>query len=140
MQNIYPEKSAKKHKLTSSGSTVVLVTNQFQCERLIRAGRNLCDITGSELCVLNIQSNDYPTNPEAIQYLFNISAQNNGTMQLLYSDKPYNTICKFIKENKICRVVTGVPGNKNSILHSLWSEFPNIHFFTVDNNGKLQEV
>ena len=33
-----------KNELSSSlGSTAVLVTNQFQCERLIQAGRSVAD-------------------------------------------------------------------------------------------------
>ena len=54
---------------TSLKSTAVLVTNQFQCERLIQAGRSVADISKTDLIVLNVQSNEYPANPQAIQYL-----------------------------------------------------------------------
>ena len=51
---------------TSLKSTAVLVTNQFQCERLIQAGRSVADISKTDLIVLNVQSNEYPANPQAI--------------------------------------------------------------------------
>lgn len=122
------------------GITAVLVTDQFQCERLIHGGRVVADITSTELCVLNIQNNAFPANPEAIQYLFNASAQDKATMQLLYSDNAFKTISQYIKENKVCCVVSGMPGSADSILHKIWNKFPRVHFFTVNGEGKMEEV
>lgn len=48
---------------TSLKSTAVLVTNQFQCERLIQAGRSVADISKTDLIVLNVQSNEYLAKP-----------------------------------------------------------------------------
>ncbi len=124
----------------AAGSTCVLVTDQFQCERLIHGGRVVADITSTDLCVLNIQNNAFPTNPEAIQFLFNVSRQNGAVMQLLYSDNAFRTICQFIKDNKISCVVSGMPAGANSFLHRIWNKFPLVHFFTVNPNGKLEEV
>ena len=125
---------------TPTGSTAVLVTNQFQCERLIRGGRVIADITSTDLFVLNFQNNDYPTNPEAVQHLFNVSSQKGAAMQLLYSDNACKTICQYIKENKISCVISGMPAGDNSILHQIWRKFPRVHFFTVNNEGKMEEV
>ena len=84
---------SKKTTLTASfNSTAVLVTNQFQCERLIQAGRSVADISKTELIVLNVQSNEYPANPDAIQYLFNISSQNEATMNVMYAEDIFKTI------------------------------------------------
>lgn len=120
--------------------TVVLVTNQFQCERLIKAGRAVADISRTELVVLNVQSTEFPTNPEAIQYLFNISSENDAVMNLLYSENTFKTIIKYIKQHKTSNVVTGLPSKENSILHQLWRRFTYIRFFTVDEKGELEEV
>ncbi len=122
------------------GGTCVLVTDQFQCERLIHAGRVVADITDTKLCVLNIQNNAFPTNPKAVQHLFNISSQNGAVMQLIYSENAFRSISQFIKENKILCVVSGMPAGANSFMHRIWNKFPLVHFFTVNPNGKLEEV
>lgn len=128
------------HPFATKGSTCVLVTNQFQCERLIHGGRVVADIIGTDLCVLNIQNNQNPTNPQAVQHLFNVSRQNGAAMELLYSDNAYQTICQYIKDNKISSVISGMPAGSNSILHKIWGKFPRVHFFTVNADGKMEEV
>ena len=85
-----------KNELSSSlGSTAVLVTNQFQCERLIQAGRSVADISKTDLIVLNVQSNEYPANPDAIQYLFNIASQNSAMMNVMYAEDIFKTIVQY---------------------------------------------
>lgn len=120
--------------------TAVLVTNQFKCERLIQAGRVVADITHTELIVLNVQSHDYPPNPLAIQYLYDVSKQQKAVMNVLYSDNTYKTIVKYIKHNKISNVITGTPSTENSVLHQIWKKFTHIQFFAVDGDGKLSKV
>lgn len=134
------EHMKKKKCPVIEGSTVVLVTDQFRCERLIRGGRAIADLTDTELCVLNIQSTSVPTNPQAIQYLFDVSAQSKATMQLLYSDNALKAITQYIKENKVSCVITGMPGSADSVLYKLWNKFLRVHFFTVTEEGKLDEV
>ncbi len=138
--NMNNEKLQKINNRTSLGGTAVLVTDQFRCERLIRCGKLLADIIGTDLCVINLQSSGKPSNPDAIQHLFNVTAQHGGVMQLLYSDHAFRTISDYIKENKISCVVSGMPGSANSMLHQIWSNFPRVHFFTVDEKGKMEEV
>ena len=138
--NMNNEKLQKINNYSSLGGTAVLVTDQYRCERLIRCGKLLADITGSNLCVLNIQSSTSPSNPDAIQHLFNVTAQYGGIMQLLYSDHAFRTISDYIKENKISCVVSGLPGGTDSMLHHIWNRFPRVHFFTVNDNGKMEEV
>lgn len=138
--NMNNEKLQKINNRALMGGTAVLVTDQFRCERLIRCGRLAADITRSDLYVINLQSSDVPSNPEAIQHLFDVTTQHGGIMQLLYSDHAFRTISDYIKENKISCVVSGTPGSANSILHQLWGNFPRVHFFTVNENGKMEEV
>lgn len=125
---------------TSLKSTAVLVTNQFQCERLIQAGRSVAGISKTDLIVLNVQSNEYPANPQAIQYLFNISVQNSAIMNVMYAEDTFKTIVQYIKDHQTAYVVTGMPQTKNSVLHRIWKKFAHVTFFTVDENGALHEV
>lgn len=132
---------SKKTTLTASfNSTAVLVTNQFQCERLIQAGRSVADISKTELIVLNVQSNEYPANPDAIQYLFNISSQNEATMNVMYAEDIFKTIVQYLKDNKTAYVVTGMPQTHDSVLHRIWNKFSRVTFFVVDEKGTLHEV
>lgn len=125
---------------SSRGSTAVLVTNQFQCERLIKAGRAVANITKTDLTVLNVQGSEYPPNPQAIQYLFNISSQNDAVMNLLYSEDSYKAIVRYIKGYHAVNVITGMPSTENSVLHQIWKKFNHVKFFTVGADGTLDEV
>ena len=143
MENIANPNNEKLQKInnrTAMGGTAVLVTDQFRCARLIRCGKLIADITGSDLYVINLQNNEYPPNPAAIQHLFDVTTQHGGIMQLLYSDHAFRTISDYIKENKINCVISGMPSNTDSMLHQIWANFPRVHFFTVNENGKMEEV
>ena len=117
-------------------STVVCVTNQFGCERLIKAGRILADLSGTVLYVIHV------VNP-AVKY--ELSKLNNAAMSILYNEDVFRAISTFIKENKTVNVVTGFPGdeiqhNENNVLDRLWNRFCNTKFFVVDYDGELKDV
>lgn len=117
--------------------TVVCVTNQFHCERLIRAGRLIADLSKTSLLVINVSSPNLSENDaKALEYLFQVSKENGAEMTVLYSDEPMRQLAKFIKENKAVNVVTGVAAQQNSPLPSLWRKFTSAHFFYCDR-GRL---
>ena len=120
--------------------TVVLVTNQFQCERIIKAGKVLSDLSKTELCVLSVQSNEYPQNPEAINHLFDVSTKSGAIMNVMYSENVAKTIIQYIKENKPQNIISGMPRTENSVLNKLWARFIAVKFFTVDEDGSIKEV
>jgi len=137
---LHSEKTKTPQKPPLKGNTTVLVTSQIQSERLIHAGRVIADISSTNLSVLHIQNNETPSNPEAIQHLFNVSSQNGATMQLLYSDNAFKTICQYIKDSKSSFVITGAPGTPDSMLHKIWKRFRRVHFFIVNDDDKIEEV
>jgi len=120
--------------------TIVLVTDQFQCQRLIVAGRELSYRTGTPLEVLNIANPKVPQNPEAVEFLFQISKENSATMMVHYSDEPTKFLAGIIKERMPAHVVSGMPHSSDSVLHKLWTRFRLISFFTVDEGGTLAPV
>lgn len=120
--------------------TIVLVTNQFQCERIIHAGRLIADISKTDLLVLNVQDSKYAPNPEAIEYLFQISQQENAVMQVTYSNNPSKAINDFLKKYKTQNVLSGIPSSRSSVLQKLWNKFTHVRFFVVDAEGVAQEV
>ena len=129
-----------KENGSSNLKTIVLVTNQFQCERLIHSGKALADITKTELCVFSVQSNKYPQNPLALEHLYNVSKQHGAVMNITYGDDPVKQIISFIKHSKARSVLTGVPQGEHSILYEIWRKFTHIKFFTVDVDGTTHEV
>ena len=119
--------------------TVVCVTNQFHCERLIRAGRLIAELSKTSLLVINVSSPDLSENDaKALEYLFQVSKENGAQMTVLYSDEPMRQLTKFIKENKAVNVVTGMAAQQNSPLPDLWRKFTSAHFFTVTVTALFQ--
>lgn len=125
---------------TDNQKTIVLVTNQFQCERLIHAGKVLADMTDTELCVFSVQNSKYPQNPLALEHLYEVSKANQAVMNVSYGGEPLRQIVKFIKHNKARNILTGTPQNKHSLLYTVWRKFTHIRFFTVNEEGATSEI
>ncbi|RPF43430.1 hypothetical protein EDD70_2395 [Hydrogenoanaerobacterium saccharovorans] len=119
-------------------STVVCVTNQRQCERLIKAGRVIADISKTDLTVISvINPQNMKKESDALEYLFEVSKQNNAVMSIQYSTDALKSIADFIRENKAINVVTGMREGENSILPKLWTRFENASFFSVTLDGEV---
>ena len=120
--------------------TVVCVTSQFHCERLIRAGRLIAQLSKTGLLVINVSNPDLSeTDAKALEYLFQVSKENGAEMTVLYSDEPMRQLTKFIKEVKAVNIVTGMAAQQNSPLPELWRKFTSSHFFTVQEDGSFEE-
>lgn len=121
-------------------NTVVCVTDQRRCDRIIRAGRALADISQTELLVVNVVRPDSQQDTESMEYLFNVSKQNNAQMALLYSDDVAKALIRFIKENKVANLLTGIPNEGDSVTTKIWKRFTHVTFFVVEQDGSLREV
>lgn len=121
-------------------STVVCVTNQYRCERLIKAGKAIADITHTPLLVVNALGSEYPQDPQALQHLFNVSREHDSEMTVLYTDNAYKALVKFIYTNKAVNVITGMPKDETSVTYKLWTKYTHIKFFTVEEDGEIREV
>lgn len=122
-------------------ATLVLVTNQFACDRLIRVGRRLADFSSTELRVLTVMDpKQIQQSENALEYLFGVSREHGAVLEVLYSDNPKKEIIAAIKNSKISNVVTGEPENEDSILYQFYQTFLHINFFTVSKEGQAQEV
>lgn len=130
----------RQRSLKPVGCTVVCVTDQRQCDRIIRAGRALADISNTELLVVNVVRPDSIQDTDSMEYLFGVSKQNRAEMVLLYSDDVSKAIIRFVKGNKVSNLLTGIPSEKNSITAKIWKRFTHISFFIVENDGTLSEV
>jgi len=121
-------------------NTVVCVTDQRRCDRIIRAGRALADISGTGLLVVNVVRPDSQQDTDSMEYLFSVSKQNNAEMALLYSDDVAKALIRYIKENKVANLLTGIPNEGDSVTTKIWKRFTHVTFFVVEQDGSLREV
>jgi K+-sensing histidine kinase KdpD len=122
-------------------ATVVCVTDQFQCERIIRAGRSIANLSDTSLLVVSVLPIDATSQSgEAIEHLFKVSQENDAEMSVFYSDKVLKTLMAFIKKKRAVNVVTGMPRQGNSVLSKMWEKLGGVSFFTVDENGEFVNV
>lgn len=130
----------QEHIFSQHSKTVVCVTDQRQCDRIIRAGRMLANVSGTELSVINVVHSEKEQDPQSMEYLFSVSKENGAEMALLYSDNVAKAIIHYIKDNKISYLLTGIPQEGDSVTTRIWSKFTHVTFFVVEQSGKLCEV
>lgn len=132
--------SAVRKKARPAGRALVCVTDQKKCDRIIKAGRALANMVNRELAVINVASTDKPQDPQSLEYLFSVSSAQNAEMVLLFSDDVAKAITRYIKENKVDYVLTGIPQEGNSVVTAIWERFSHIIFFVVEHDGSLKEI
>jgi len=120
--------------------TVVCITDQRRCDRIIRAGRALADMTRTDLSIISVIRSDYCYDSDSIEYLFSVSKENGAEMVLLYSDDVAKAIIRYIKDNRVSNLLTGIPAKGDSVTGKIWSKFSHINFFVVEQDGSLSEV
>jgi K+-sensing histidine kinase KdpD len=127
-------------QLPKRSRTVVCVTDQLRCDRIIRSGRKLADLTDTDLVVINVCTPQRRNDPGAMEYLFRVASEYGGEMAVLYSPDVTKTIIRYIKENHVSYVVTGIPQENDSVITRIWKKFTHITFFMVAENGELCEA
>ena len=125
---------------SSMAKTVILVTNQRSCDRIIYAAREVADATQTELNIIEVLDSEYPLNPEAIDYLFMLAKQNNAIMRIVMAEDKLAVIRDTIADYDVTHVITGMPSSNKSVLYDLWKEFPEKQFHVVDQTGEVIEV
>jgi len=96
---------------------LVCVTQQKSCERLINHAHELIKEYGGQLYVLNVVKSDVnfldsPKEPEALEYLFNISKNIGANLTVLKSDDVIGTIARYADENSIDCIILGKSPSK----------------------------
>jgi K+-sensing histidine kinase KdpD len=133
--------AAEKKSTPVRKSTVVCVTSQLQCERIIRAGRSIANLTDTQLLVVNVSSTDFTSQDgEALEHLFRVSKENDAQMTVLYSNESLKTLTDFIKKSSAVNVVTGMPQQGASVLYKMWDKLGSVSFFTVDADGSFANM
>ena len=120
--------------------TVVFVTNQFRCDRLIHAAYTVAQDAKNELHVVQILDSEYDLDPEAIDHLFKQAKKVSAIMRLISAQDKLALMHKIIDEQDVQCVVTGMPNSHQSVLYDLWKEFPEKSFHVVDETGEITQV
>lgn len=127
----------RREKKAAVPTTVVCVTDQFSCERLIHVGSRIARLAETPLVVVSSGQLSPSLNHEALDHLFSVSKSYGADMNVFYSESPFETLLSFLQGSGAQHVVTGMPQEKNSILNLLWERFPHINFYTVDADSAL---
>lgn len=119
-----------------SPKTMVCVTVQKTCERLIREGAIVSG--GSDLCVLHVAKGGESflgseNDAEALEYLYRISREFGAEMDVLRSDDVVEAVAVYAKQNNVGRVVLGASGKhgKSSLAGKLRTKLRKVEFVVV---------
>lgn len=107
---------------------------------MIKAGRAIAGITHTQLRVFHICAEGRTSDPAALQYLYNSAKENGSVLEIAYNSDFMGAITETLESTNTVNVITGQPGDEDSVLYTLWSRFPGIKFFTADADGRLDMV
>lgn len=123
--------------------TVVCVTQQASCKRLIEAGRKISDEHGLKLTVLNVQpvKDSYSPDPKAMELLHESCRASNAQMNVYFSDNPAILTASFLKKVNAAVVVTGFPKDRTSpFIASIRMLLPNLPITMVDDESNMYHI
>ena len=122
-------------------STLVFVTDQFRCERLISAGYSLAEATRTSLIVMSVASTGAVRNAAAVEQLYQVTRDHDAVMNVVYADDDIAGIMsRAIIQHKACHVITGLPKDETSVIVKLWRIHASVNFYTVSMDGQLNAV
>ncbi|SFH57046.1 Universal stress protein family protein [Tindallia magadiensis] len=113
--------------MATKGNVMVCVTQQKTCERLIRKGSEIRDDVGGKLMVIHVTPTSLQIlgnyhQPEALDYLYEISKSMSAEMTVIRSKDTIDTLETFAKKNEITTIVLGEslrPSKENTIVTDL---------------------
>lgn len=106
---------------------VVCVTDQLQCDRLIRKGREVANRHHCRLEVISVQPKDRSAarNAQILEYLFNCARQVDAEMRVYYADDPVHEVAGWIRRHPVLMTLVGKPGKEsNGFVRRLMEELP----------------
>lgn len=101
--------------ITKENITMVCVTAQYSCERLIREGSKIANQTHTKLYVINVQQKDAWGNKfsKELEHLFMISNNLNAEMLTFFSDHPIDIINDCIRRSNVKHIILGEKGRQS---------------------------
>ena len=104
---------------TDRSSVLACVTDQYDCDRIIKTAKQIADDYNCELRVLSVlkPTQNLAKVSDSIDYLFNVAKDSGADMTILFQEDAAKATADFVKKNNVCRIVTGMhDGGENSFL------------------------
>ena len=91
-------------------SVLACVTDQHECDRIIKTAEQIALSEGCDLRVLTILKpmTDYTVISGEIEYLNLVSRESGADMTVLFHDNAPKICAQFAKQNNVQRIVTGM--------------------------------
>ena len=124
-------------------SVLACVTNQFECDRIIKTAERIANCEGCELRVLSVLKpmTDYTVIGDEIEYLNKISREAGADMTILFHDDAPKVCAQFAKQNNVHRIVTGMhDGGKESFLVMFNRQAPMISITMVARDNQIYSM
>lgn len=120
-------------------SVLVCVTNQYDCDRLIRAGYEIATQKDHDLRVLCVHKpiDNVSLLSDEIEYLYQTSKQLGADMTIAFNNNPPKATVDFAR--KICakEIVTGMPDNRiNGFVDTISVLLPKTTITMVTKEGE----
>ncbi len=125
-------------------TVLVCVTDQKNCERLIKAGHMLAKSQDMELKVLSVQSRCKLKKIEQapLEYLFNVCKSLDAEMKVYWSDNVNNVVHNYILINRVAELVVGVPEKmmQGNFVYDVHQAFPDIPISVIDESNLMKTL
>lgn len=118
-------------------NVLICVTGQLSCERLIVMGVRIAQESQGQAYVLHVARKGkgvlgYANEPEALEYLFNVSVKHGADMVVIKNDDILGTIEKQARELEVGTIVSGRAAN-----YTGWDMLDDLHTRIPDVNIKV---
>lgn len=121
----------------ANSGVAVCVTGQTDCDRMIRAGRELADSTGGKLIVMSALPRLYDeAAARVLDYLYQCSSKADAKMFVMYTDHPLRALSAGLSQEYIGHVVLGEPLRSSAQLRArLMCEYQSAKYYSPDPAG-----
>lgn len=122
---------------TAKSSVLACVTSQFDCDRIIKAAKQIADDCECELRVLSVitPTQNYANIGDKIEYLYLVSKQVGADMTIIFNANAAKSVAEFANENNVEHIVTGMhDGGDDSFLVRFNQIAPDVSITMVAKN------
>ncbi len=129
--------------MKDKATTLVCVTGQRDCDRLIRAGRKIAEDYSTLLQVLCVQptSSGFETSCEELEYLRQTARDAKAEMTVYFNDDAALMAVGFIKQIGATHIVTGMAeAPVNGFIEIIHKLLPRIPISMVAKDGTIYNI
>ena len=129
--------------LKNRNTTLVCVTGQRDCDRLIRAGKKIAEESSTSLQVLCVQptSAGFETSCEELEYLRQTARDAQAEMTVFFNDEAALIAVGFVKQIGAIHIVTGMAeAPVNGFVEMIHKLLPKIPISMVAKEGTIYNI